>query len=72
MFADQAAEAGCAVVRMRWLRSAPELGVVLQAAGPGVGLGPVVVLVDSYELLEPLDDWLREGFVPGSRTARRW
>ena len=37
----------------------------LQVAGPGVGLGPVVVLVDTYELLEPLDDWLREEFVPG-------
>jgi hypothetical protein len=44
----------------------------LQAAGPGVGFGPVVVLVQTYELLEPVDDWLREGFGPGSRTAWRW
>ena len=65
MFADQAAEAGFAVVRIDGHDVRPNSESFLQAAGPGVGLGPVVVLVDTYELLEPLDDWLREEFVPG-------
>ena len=30
-----------------------------------VGDEPVVILVDTYELLQPLDDWLREEFVAG-------
>ena len=64
MFADQAAEAGYAVVRIDGHDVRPNSESFLQAAGQGVGLGPVVVLVDTYELLEPLDDWLREEFVP--------
>jgi hypothetical protein len=31
----------------------------------GCSIGSLVVLVDTCELLEPLDDWLREEFVPG-------
>src|SRR5829696_10001653 len=65
MFADHAAAAGCAVVRIDGHDVRPNSESFLQAAGPGVGLGPVVVLVDTYELLEPLDEWLREKFVPG-------
>ena len=65
MYADNAAEAGYAVVRIDGHDVRPNPESFLQAAGPGVGLGPVVVLVDTYELLEPLDDWLREEFVPG-------
>jgi hypothetical protein len=64
MFADKAAEAGFAVVRIDGHDVRPNSESFLRAAGPGVGLGPVVVLVDTYELLEPLDDWLREEFVP--------
>ena len=65
MFADQATEAGFAVVRVDGHDVRPNSESFLQVAGPDVGVGPVVVLVDTYELLEPLDDWLREEFVPG-------
>ena len=34
------------------------------AAGPLLGDAPDVLLIDGYELLEPLDRWFREDFLP--------
>lgn len=36
----------------------------IEAVNKRAKLGPSLVFVDTYELLEPLDDWLRDFFVP--------
>lgn len=65
MFADQAIEAGCEVTLVDGHDVRPNPEAFLRWVGPVVQAGPMIVLVDSYELLEPLDGWLREEFVPG-------
>jgi hypothetical protein len=57
-FADLAADAGRSPVRVdaRHLRLGPDVLPVL-AEGQ-------VLLIDTYELLEPLDDWVREQYLP--------
>ncbi|WP_246586284.1 ATP-binding protein [Streptomyces yatensis] len=58
MFADIAADAGRSAVRVdaRHLRLGPD---VLPALADGE-----VLFIDTYELLEPLDDWVRERYLP--------
>ncbi len=58
VFADAAAAAGRSSVRVdgRHLRLGPD---VLPALAEGE-----VLLIDTYELLEPLDDWVREQYLP--------
>ena len=58
IFADVAADAGRCAVRVdaRHLRLGPD---VLPALAEGE-----VLLIDTYELLEPLDDWVREQYLP--------
>jgi hypothetical protein len=57
-FADIAADAGRSVVRVdaRHLRLGPD---ILPALADGD-----VLLIDTYEVLEPLDDWVREQYLP--------
>jgi hypothetical protein len=57
-FADIAADAGRSVVRVdaRHLRLGPD---ILPALAEGA-----VLLIDTYEVLEPLDDWVRERYLP--------
>ena len=59
-FAQVAADAGRCPVRVdaRHLRLGPD---VLPALDAGA-----VLLIDTYELLEPLDDWVRERYLPSS------
>jgi hypothetical protein len=75
VFAELAAEAGGCVVRLdgRDLRPSPQavlnaLGGVLDVSdGDEPILGPsdqMVVLLDSYEQLAPLDDWVRTALIP--------
>jgi hypothetical protein len=58
MFADVAADAGRSAVRVdaRNLRLGPD---TLPALAEGA-----VLLIDTCELLEPLDDWVREQYLP--------
>ena len=72
MFADQAAEAGYAVVRIAGHDVRPNSESFLQAAGPGAGLGPVVVLVDTTNCLSLLLTGCARISCLVSRTARRW
>jgi hypothetical protein len=57
-FADIAADAGRSVVRVdaRYLRLGPD---ILPALAEGA-----VLLIDTCEVLEPLDDWVRERYLP--------
>ncbi|MFI0479337.1 ATP-binding protein [Actinomadura sp. 9N215] len=61
--ADEARRCGAApvVVDARVVEPSPEAFV--QAAGESTGRR--VVMIDTYELLAPLDDWVRETFLPG-------
>ena len=58
MFADVAADAGRSAVRVdaRHLRLGPDVWPALTDGA--------VLLIDTYELLEPLDDWVREQYLP--------
>jgi hypothetical protein len=77
VFAGLAADAGASVVRLDGRDLIPSPPVVLQALGgvlevpgrDGAIAGPsdsgrLVVLVDTYERLAPLDDWVRTGLLP--------
>jgi len=57
-FADVAADAGRSVVRVdaRHLRLGPDILPALAK--------DAVLLIDTYEVLEPLDDWVRERYLP--------
>jgi hypothetical protein len=77
VFAGLAAEVGASVVRLDGRDLLPSPPAVLQALG-GVlevpegegaivglaGSGRVVVLIDTYERLAPLDDWVRTRLLP--------
>jgi hypothetical protein len=77
VFAGLAADAGVSVVRLDGRDLLPSPAAVLEALGgvlqvpegEGAILGPsdggrVVALVDTYERLGPLDDWVRTGLLP--------
>jgi hypothetical protein len=69
-FAGLAAEVGASVVRLDGRDLLPSPPAVLEALGgalepPGrAGGGRLVVLVDTYERLGPLDDWVRTWLLP--------
>ncbi|MFE3542517.1 ATP-binding protein [Nocardia sp. NPDC059177] len=66
MFAGIAEAAGAAVVRVDGREVAPVPGEVLDAVGPvpaEVG-GRLVLLIDTYERLAPVDDWVRRRLLP--------
>jgi hypothetical protein len=77
VFAELAAAAGASVVRLDGRDLVPSPPAVLEAlggvlevpegdgaiAGPSDG-GRLVVLLDTYERLGPLDDWVRTGLLP--------
>jgi len=61
--AEAAAGLGAAPVRVDARLTDPTPAALLTAVGSG---GPArVVLLDTYELLAPLDDWLRDELLPG-------
>jgi hypothetical protein len=62
-FAEQADGAGRPVLLVDGHDVEPNPASFASALGDAELPGAVVVLVDSYELLVPLDDWLREEFV---------
>jgi energy-coupling factor transporter ATP-binding protein EcfA2 len=76
VLAGLAADAGARVIRLDGRDLAPTPSAVLQALGAGevpeeegaiAGLsdsGRLVVLVDTYERLGPLDDWMRNRLLP--------
>jgi energy-coupling factor transporter ATP-binding protein EcfA2 len=77
VLAGLAADAGASVVRLDGRDLAPSPAAVLEALrqelevpdGQGAILGPsatarVVLLLDTYEQLAPLDDWVRTGLLP--------
>jgi hypothetical protein len=77
VYAGLAADAGASVVRLDGRDLLPSPPAVLEALsgvlevpeGEGAILGPpdtgrLVVLVDTYERLAPLDDWVRTGLLP--------
>jgi energy-coupling factor transporter ATP-binding protein EcfA2 len=77
VFAGLAADAGASVVRLDGRDLLPSPPAVLEALrgvlqvpeGEGAILGPpdggrVVVVLDTYERLGPLDDWVRTGLLP--------
>ncbi|WP_235037447.1 AAA family ATPase [Actinomadura sp. K4S16] len=61
--AEAARQAGVAPVLVDARTITPEAGAFLRAVE--APRGRYAVLVDTYELLAPLDDWVRERFVPG-------
>jgi hypothetical protein len=73
-FTELATEHGAAVVRLDAREFAATPGAVLDAMrgvvevpddGPIITTSdPLVLLIDSYERLMPVDDWIREGLVP--------
>jgi AAA ATPase domain len=77
VLAGLAADAGASVVRLDGRDLAPSPAAMLEALrqelevpdGQGAILGPsatarVVLLLDTYEQLAPLDDWVRTGLLP--------
>ncbi|MFD5825954.1 ATP-binding protein [Lentzea sp. NPDC060358] len=60
VFADLAAGKGFDVVRA----DARYLALGREALPVPAGDAPVVLVLDTYELLEPLDDWVREHYLP--------
>jgi hypothetical protein len=76
VLAGLAADAGARVVRLDGRDLAPSPSAVLQALGAGAvpegegaiaalsDSGRLVVLVDTYERLGPLDDWMRNQLLP--------
>jgi hypothetical protein len=77
VFAGLAADAGASIVRVDGRDLVPSPPVVLEALrgvlqvpeGKGAIVGPshsgrLVVLIDTYERLGPLDDWVRTGLLP--------
>jgi hypothetical protein len=60
MFAHLAAEAGRTPVRV----DARHLTLGSQTLPAPPGDGRPVLLIDTYELLEPVDDWVREQYLP--------
>jgi AAA ATPase domain len=76
VFAGLAADAGASIVRVDGRDLVPSPPVLLEALrevlevpdGEGAIVGPsggrLVVLVDTYERLGPLDDWVRTGLLP--------
>lgn len=63
MFADLAADAGRAVLHVDGHDIRPNPPALLAALGPAPSRR-AVLLVDTFELLAPLDSWFREEFVP--------
>jgi DNA-binding CsgD family transcriptional regulator len=68
-FAEQAARAGRSVVLVDGHDVEPNPASFTTALGDADLSGAVVVLVDSYELLGALDNWLREDFVAELSTG---
>jgi hypothetical protein len=67
-FARQALEKGCAVVRVdgRAVEPSPDGFARALDLHPDVrGGSRLVVMIDTYEHLSSLDDWLRDTFLPG-------
>ncbi|MEU8798620.1 AAA family ATPase [Spirillospora sp. NPDC048819] len=62
--AEAARQSGVTPVLVDARTVTPEPSAVLRAA-EAPGSGRYAVLIDTYELLGPLDDWVREHFVPG-------
>lgn len=60
VFADMAAEKGFDPVRV----DARHLTLGAGALPLPVGDEPAILLIDTYELLEPIDDWIREHYLP--------
>ena len=65
MFADQARQAGRSVVLIDGHDVQPNQVSFAAAFDESAAAEPFVVLVNSYELLSPLDDWLRTDFIAG-------
>ncbi len=65
MFADQAAQADRSVVLIDGHDVQPNRVSFGSAFDESAATEPPVLLVDSYELLSTLDDWLREEFIAG-------
>ncbi len=59
-FADIATEQGFAPVRV----DARHLTLGREALPAPSGDAPAVLVIDTYELLEPIDDWVREHYLP--------
>lgn len=60
VFAETAAETGFDPVRVDARHLALGRGALPEPAGDA----PAVLLIDTYELLEPMDDWVREQYLP--------
>ena len=65
MFVDLATAAGWRTIRVDGHDVAPNAPAFRSAAGSADGAGLLLLVVDTYELLEPLDEWLREDYVAG-------
>ncbi|MFG2085374.1 MULTISPECIES: AAA family ATPase [unclassified Spirillospora] len=62
--AEAARQSGVTPVLVDARTVTPEASAFLRAV-EAPGAGRYAVLIDTYELLAPLDDWVREHFVPG-------
>jgi hypothetical protein len=65
MFAALAEDAGQMVARVDGHDVEPNPQALQAAVADASPAGPDLLVLDSYELLAPLDDWLREEFLPG-------
>ena len=69
VFADRARSRGCRVVRIdaRDIDATPatlDRALALSAPAADTAPGPLVLLLDTWELAAPIDPWLRESFLP--------
>ncbi len=68
LFADVAEAEGACVVRIDARLIAPTRDAVLEELGDRLGDDrPPLLLIDTFELLEKLEEWVREKLVPGLR-----
>ncbi|MEJ3657933.1 ATP-binding protein [Actinomycetes bacterium KLBMP 9759] len=66
LFADVAESEGACVVRIDGRLITPTRAAVLEELGDRLAHDrPPLLLVDTFELLEPLEEWVREKLVPG-------
>jgi hypothetical protein len=72
MFADQAERADRSVVLIDGHDVRPNRASFRAAFDKSAATEPLVLLVDSYELLSTPDDWLREDLSPGFPLTRSW
>lgn len=70
LLADEAGRAGASVLRVDAQELAPSPATVREAFDPAPGAsGRLVVLLDTYEQIATLDDWVRTELVPGLPAA---